>query len=55
MEFRGGEMVFYRLKIRFMTANVTEIDVEKVRGGIKTPGVAIKRVCPGDIFGSLPK
>ena len=57
MTFRGEEVVFFhRLKIKSKTTNVAEIDVEKVRGGIKTTGVAIKRVfCPGDIFGPLPR
>ena len=47
--------MFHRLKIRSKTTDVAEIYVEKVRGGIKTPGVAIKRaVRPGDIFGPFP-
>ena len=33
MKFRG-EVVFHRLITRFKTVNVTETDVEKVRGSI---------------------
>ena len=43
MRFRGGEVVFHRLRTRSKTVNVAEIEVVKVRGGIKIPGVAIKR------------
>lgn len=32
-------MVFYRLKIRFMTKNVAEVNEEKVEGCVKTLGV----------------
>ena len=47
-------MVFHRLIVRSKIVNVAEIDVEKVRGGINTPGVAMKRVVHlGDIFGAL--
>ena len=56
MRFRGGGVVFYRFKIRSKAANVAKIDVEKFRGGIKKPGVNIKRLFrPGDIFGPLPR
>ena len=30
MRFRGGEVVFQRLKIRYKTTNVAKIDVEKL-------------------------
>ena len=30
MRFRGGELVFHRMKIRYKTANVAEINVEKL-------------------------
>ena len=33
MRFSGGEVVFYRLKIRSKTANVEELDGEKCEGG----------------------
>ncbi|MPC07678.1 hypothetical protein E2C01_000243 [Portunus trituberculatus] len=39
MRFSRGEVVFYRLKIRSKTANVAEVNVEKVKGGVKTFGV----------------
>ena len=56
MKFRGGEVVFHKLKIRCKTTNVAEIDVENVRGGIKTLGVAIRRaVYPGDFLWSPPQ
>ena len=56
MRFRGEEVVFHRLKIRSKTANAAKIDVEKVRGGIKTIGVVIKRaVRPEDISGPFPR
>ena len=42
------------MKITSKTVNVAETDVEKVTGGIKTPGVAIKLVIhQGDFFGPL--
>ena len=44
MRFTGGEVVFHRLKIRSKTANVADINVERVRGGINTLAVAIERV-----------
>ncbi|MPC92986.1 hypothetical protein E2C01_088101 [Portunus trituberculatus] len=43
MRFSRGEVVFYRLKIRSKTANVAEVNVEKVEGGVKAFGVVIKR------------
>ncbi|MPC38603.1 hypothetical protein E2C01_032114 [Portunus trituberculatus] len=36
MRFNRGEVVFYRLKIRSKTANVAEINEEKVEGGVKS-------------------
>ena len=32
MRFSGGEVVFYRLRIRSKTANVAEVDREKCEG-----------------------
>ena len=40
MRFRGKEVVFHRLKIESKTVNVAKYYVEKVKRGIKTPGVA---------------
>ncbi|MPC64198.1 hypothetical protein E2C01_058309 [Portunus trituberculatus] len=49
-------VVFYRLKIRSKTANVAEVNAEKVDGGAKAFGVVIKRgIRPGDNFGLLPR
>ncbi|MPC73587.1 hypothetical protein E2C01_067921 [Portunus trituberculatus] len=36
MKFSRGEVVFYRLEIRPETANVAEVNKEKVNGGVKT-------------------
>ncbi len=36
MRFRGGEVMIHRLEIRSKAANVAEVDIEKVRGSIKT-------------------
>ncbi|MPC59543.1 hypothetical protein E2C01_053568 [Portunus trituberculatus] len=48
MRFRRGEVVLHRLKIRSKTANVGEVNVEKVKRGVKTFGLIIKRaVQPG--------
>ena len=43
MRLRGGEVVIHRLKIRSKAANVTEVNVEKVGGSIKTPVVVTRR------------
>ena len=43
MRFSGGEVVFYRLKIRSKTANVAEVDRKKCEGGVKTLRVDIRR------------
>ncbi|MPC98985.1 hypothetical protein E2C01_094377 [Portunus trituberculatus] len=40
MRFSRGYVVFYRLKIRSETANVAEVNVEKVEGGVKAFGVS---------------
>jgi len=37
VRFGGGEVVFHRMKVRSKTANVAEVDKEKVGGVIKTP------------------
>jgi len=37
VRFRGGEVVFNRMEVRSKTANVAEIDIEKVGGVIRTP------------------
>ena len=56
MRFSGGEVVFYRLKIRSKTANVAKVDGEKCEGGVKTLRVDTRRaVRPGDIYGPLPR
>ena len=56
MKFSGGEVVFYRLKIRSKTANVAEVDGEKCEGDVKTFRVDTGRaVRPGDIYGPLPR
>ena len=56
MRFSGGEVVFYRLKIRLKTANVAEVDGEKCEGGVKTLRVDTGRaVRPGDICGPLSR
>ncbi|MPC55082.1 hypothetical protein E2C01_049015 [Portunus trituberculatus] len=36
MRFSRGEVVFHRLKIRSKTANIAEVNVEKIVGGVKT-------------------
>ena len=55
MRFRGGEVVFHKLIIRYKTTNVAGIDLEKVRGGIKASGVDIRRaIHPVDFFGPQP-
>ena len=56
VRFRGGEMMFHRMKIRAKTANVAEIEKKEVRGVIKTPlGSAARRgVLPGGICGPPP-
>ena len=41
LRFRRGEVVFHRKEIRTKATNVTEINIEKVRGSIKTPLVCI--------------
>ncbi|MPC10859.1 hypothetical protein E2C01_003502 [Portunus trituberculatus] len=48
MRFSRGEVVFYGLKIRSKTANVAEVNEEKIEGGVT-------RVHPGDISGPLPR
>ncbi|MPC31923.1 hypothetical protein E2C01_025223 [Portunus trituberculatus] len=35
MRFSRGEVVLHRLKIRSKTANVADVNVEKVEGGVK--------------------
>ena len=56
MRFSGGEVVFYRLKIRLKNANVAEVDRKKCEGGVKTLRVDTRRaVRPGDIYGPLPR
>ncbi|MPC71322.1 hypothetical protein E2C01_065598 [Portunus trituberculatus] len=56
MKFSRGEVVFYRLKIRSETANVAEVNEEKVEGCVKTFWVANeKAVRSGDISGFFPK
>ena len=39
MRLRGGEVMVHRLEIRSKTANVAEVNIEKVGGSIKTPVV----------------
>ena len=36
MRFSGGEVVFYKLKIRSKTANVAKVDRGKCEEGVKT-------------------
>ncbi|MPC49520.1 hypothetical protein E2C01_043324 [Portunus trituberculatus] len=57
MRFSKGEVVFHRLKIISKAANVAEVNVEKVEGGVKAFVVVTERavVRPGDIFGPLPR
>ncbi|MPC64776.1 hypothetical protein E2C01_058897 [Portunus trituberculatus] len=56
MRFSTGEVAFYRLKIRSKTENVTEVNEEKVEGGVKTFWVTTKiEVRPGDISGPLSR
>ena len=56
MRFSGGEVVFYRLKIRSKTVNVAEVNREKCEGGAKPLRVDARRVVlPGDIYGPLPR
>ena len=43
MRFRGGEVMIHRLEIRSKAANVAEVNIEKVRGSIKTPVVVTGR------------
>ncbi|MPC57971.1 hypothetical protein E2C01_051963 [Portunus trituberculatus] len=52
MRFSRGEVVFHRSK----TANVAELNVETVEGGVKAFVIFNRRgVRPGDIFGPLPR
>ena len=44
MTFSGGEVVFYRLKIRSKTANIAEVNGEKCEGDVKTLRVNARRV-----------
>ena len=39
MRFSREEVVFHRLEIRTKTADVAEVNMEKVVGSVKTPGV----------------
>ena len=39
VRLRGGEVMLHRLEVRSKAANVAEVNVEKVRGSIKTPEV----------------
>ena len=56
MRFSGGEVVFYRLKIRSKTANVADVNGEKYEGGVKPLRIDASRVVrPGDIYGPLPR
>ena len=56
MRFRRGEVVFHRREIRGKATNVTEIDIEKVRGCIKTPLVCnIRSIRPADVCGPRPR
>ncbi|MPC88494.1 hypothetical protein E2C01_083400 [Portunus trituberculatus] len=56
VRFSKVEVVFYRLNIRSKTANVAEVNAEKVEEGIKTFWVVTERtVQPGDISGPLPQ
>ena len=56
IRFSGGEVVFYRLKIKSKTANVAEVDSEKYEGGCQDTRVNRRRaVQPGDIYGPLPR
>ncbi|MPC70584.1 hypothetical protein E2C01_064836 [Portunus trituberculatus] len=56
MRFSRGEVVFYRLKIKSKTANVAEVNVEKVERGVKAFGIVTERgVRPGDIYDPLPR
>ena len=41
MRFSGGEVVFYRLKIRLNTANIAEVDSENCEGGVRTLGTRL--------------
>ena len=41
MGFSGGEVVFYRLKIRSKTANVAEVDRDKCEEVVKTLTAAL--------------
>ena len=43
MRFSRGEVVFYRLKVRSKTANVAEVNEEKVEGVVKTLRVGNRR------------
>ena len=56
VRFRGGEMVFHRMKVGTKATNVAEVNVEKVGGRIKTPlwVVTCSGVRPGEISGPLP-
>ncbi|MPC23568.1 hypothetical protein E2C01_016625 [Portunus trituberculatus] len=36
MRFSRGEVMFYRLKVRFKTANVAEVKEEKIEEDVKT-------------------
>ena len=56
MKFSGGEVVFYRLKIRSKTANVAKVDGEKCEGHVKILRIDARRVVrPGDFYGPLPR
>ncbi|MPC48331.1 hypothetical protein E2C01_042099 [Portunus trituberculatus] len=56
MRFSKGKVVFYRLEVRSKTANVAEVNKEKVERGVKTFWVANERaVRPWDISGPLPR
>lgn len=55
MRFRKEKIVFYRMKTKSETANVAEVNVEKMRG-FKIFLVDITRsVQPWDIYGNLPR
>ena len=56
MRFSREEVVFHRLKIRTKTADVTEVNIEKVVGSVKTPGVrACWSVRIGGTYGPPPQ
>ena len=57
VRFRGGEVMLHRMEVRSKSADVAEMDRERVRGVIRTPcrAVAWSGVWTGDISGPLPR